>query len=208
MQITSLKYEFIQKRTLALEWRNNLSITNKLLLTFTMAVLTGILAQVKIFLPFTPIPITGQTFAVLLSGILLGRYWGGASQLFYVVLGAIGLPWFSELSGGISVLLGPNGGYLFGFILSSALIGYTVDKFPKMRNFIPMLIILLIANFGLIYIPGLLQLNLWFKSALAQNLSLTQLISIGALPFLAGDLLKITLAAGIASVILPKETEL
>ncbi|HOV92002.1 MAG TPA: biotin transporter BioY [Candidatus Kapabacteria bacterium] len=205
MQITSLKYEFIQKRTLALEWRNNLSITNKLLLTFTMAVLTGILAQVKIFLPFTPIPITGQTFAVLLSGILLGRYWGGASQLFYVALGAIGLPWFSELSGGISVLLGPNGGYLFGFILSSALIGYTVDKFSKMRDFIPMLIVLLVANFGLIYIPGLLQLNLWFKSGLAQNLSLTQLLSIGALPFLAGDLLKITLVAGIASVILPKK---
>lgn len=208
MQITSLKYEFIQKITLALEWRDNLSITNKLMLTFTMAVLTGILAQVKIFLPFTPIPITGQTFAVLLSGILLGRYWGGASQLFYVALGAIGLPWFSELSGGISVLLGPNGGYLFGFILSSALIGYTVDKFSKMRDFIPMLIVLLVANFGLIYIPGLLQLNLWFKSGLAQNLSLTQLLSIGALPFLAGDLLKITLVAGIASVILPKETEL
>lgn len=205
MQTESIKSELFATRTLVFDWRDNLSIPNKLLLTLAMAVLTGILAQIKIFLPFTPIPITGQTFAVLLSGILLGRYWGGASQIFYVALGAIGLPWFSDLSGGISILMGANGGYLFGFILASSFIGYFSDKFPKTRYFLPMFLIMLIANFGMIYIPGIFQLNLWLSSALSQHLSLWQLISIGALPFLAGDLLKIALAAGIATVILPKE---
>ncbi|HPD33408.1 MAG TPA: biotin transporter BioY [Bacteroidota bacterium] len=205
MQINSLKYELTIKRSKAYEWRNDLSILNKILLAFGMATLTGILAQIKIFLPFTPIPITGQVLAVLLSGVLLGKYWGGVSQFIYIALGAIGLPWFSDLSGGISVLLGPNGGYLFGFILASAFIGSINDKFPSMRKFLPMLIIMFIANFALIYIPGLVQLSLWFNTALSQNLSIWQLLSIGALPFLAGDLLKILIASGIASIILPKK---
>ncbi|MEN6511340.1 MAG: biotin transporter BioY [Chloroherpetonaceae bacterium] len=207
MQIDSMRYEFITKRSLAFEWRDSLSIPNKLLLAFAIATLTGILAQIKIFLPFTPIPITGQTLAVLLSGVILGKYWGGASQLLYLALGAVGLPWFSDLSGGMSVLLGPNGGYLFGFILASSFIGYISDKLPQMRNFLPMLLVMIIASFGLIYIPGLIQLKLWFSSALAQDLSIWQVISLGALPFLAGDLFKILIACGIATTILPKKSD-
>ena len=75
--------------------RDELSLLYKLALAFSFACLTGLAAQVRIPLPFTPVPLTGQVLAVILSGIALGGYYGGLSQIFYVGFGVMGLPWFS-----------------------------------------------------------------------------------------------------------------
>src|SRR5690349_7669294 len=80
-------------------------------------------AKVSIALPFTPIPITGQTFGVLLVGGALGFRRGLASVGLYVLIGVIGLPFFAEGQGGFSVILGASGGYILGFIVGGALVG-------------------------------------------------------------------------------------
>jgi len=76
-----------------------------------MACLTGILAQARIYLPWTPVPITGQTIAVILAGILLGKCWGSISMAIYGIMGIAGIPWLSGATSG----WGPTSGYLLGF---------------------------------------------------------------------------------------------
>src|SRR4030067_2093739 len=97
------------------KWRYELSIPKKLGMALGMAAIVGILAQVRFPLPWSPVPITGQTFAVLLAGVLLGRWWGGVSMAVYAGLGAAGLPWFQNFSGGLAYMAGPTGGYIIGF---------------------------------------------------------------------------------------------
>ncbi len=70
-----------------------------------MACITGVLAQIVIPLPWTPVPVTGQTLAVLFAGIVLGRYWGGISMALYLAIGLLGVPWFTGMTGGYSVFL-------------------------------------------------------------------------------------------------------
>ncbi|MCL0053110.1 biotin transporter BioY [Dehalococcoidales bacterium] len=98
----------------AFKWRYELSIPKKLVLALGFACLTGLVAQVKFPVPWSPVPITGQTFAVLLAGVLLGRWWGGVSMAIYAGLGFIGLPWFA-----VGGLASPTGGYIIGFSLGS-----------------------------------------------------------------------------------------
>jgi len=188
----------------AFRWRYELSIPKKLALAVGTAGLTGLLAQTRILLPWSPVPITGQTFAVLLGGVLLGRWWGGISLAIYVGLGAAGLPWFSSWSGGAGHILGPTGGYIIGFILASLFLGHFTDTYIRSRSFRSMLALMLFANFVLIYLPGLFQLGLWVKSATGQAPSLTVLLGMGALPFIPGDIAKAVAAAAIAGGITPK----
>jgi len=101
----------------AYRWRYELSLLQKVALALGMAGLTGLLAQARAYLPGTPVPITGQTLAVLLAGVMLGKWWGGLSQAIYAGLGVAGLPWFAGWSGGISHLAGPTGGYIIWVIL-------------------------------------------------------------------------------------------
>jgi len=186
-------------------WRNELSAVQKLALSIGMAVLTGLLAQVRVPLPWTPVPITGQTFGVLFSGVLLGSRWGGISQVIYVGLGIAGVPWFNNWQGGISLLAGPTGGYLIGFILAAFLIGYLMDKYIYTRKFHSLLGLMCVINFGLIYIPGLIQLDLWLNLIRGQAVSFSQVLAMGLFPFVAGDLVKIFLVAGIAWGVTPKQ---
>ena len=188
----------------AFRWRYELSIPKKLALAVGTAGLTGLLAQTRILLPWSPVPITGQTFAVLLGGVLLGRWWGGISLAIYVGLGAAGLPWFSSWSGGAGHILGPTGGYIIGFILASLFLGHFTDTYIRSRSFRSMLALMLFANFVLIYLPGLFQLGLWVRSATGQAPSLTVLLGMGALPFIPGDIAKAVAAAAIAGGITPK----
>ena len=81
MEITIDNY--FEKRYSLFKWRSETSHANKLVMAFFMACITGLMAQIIIPLPWTPVPITAQTFAVLLAGILLGRYWGGLSMIIY-----------------------------------------------------------------------------------------------------------------------------
>lgn len=182
------------------KWRYELEFVYKILLALSFACLTGLLAQVRLYLPGTPVPITGQVFGVLFAGVILGKYWGGISQCLYVGIGIIGIPWFAGLNSGIAYLGGPTGGYIVGFILAAFFIGHIVDRYKKSRNFVGMLMLMLFTTFVLIYIPGLIQLYLWFGG----TISMIEIISMAFIPFIGADIIKSVIAASIATSIMPK----
>ncbi|MBI3041108.1 MAG: biotin transporter BioY [Chloroflexi bacterium] len=165
-----------------------------------MAALTGLLAQLRIYLPGNPVPITGQTFAVLLAGVVMGKWWGGISMAIYGGLGFAGVPWFSGWKSGAVA----GGGYIIGFVLASLFLGYFTDKYIRSRSFFSMLGLMLFANFILIYIPGLLWLGLWLNLFQGKSVGLVSLLGMGAFPFIAGDIIKAALAAAIARGVTPK----
>jgi biotin transport system substrate-specific component len=181
-------------------WRYELSLPKKLVLAFSMACLVGLLAQVRFYIPWSPVPITGQTFAALLAGVLMGRWWGGVSMVIYAGLGFAGVPWFSGWASG----LGATGGYIIGFILAALFLGHFTDKYIRSRSLFSMLGLMLLANFALIYIPGLIWLGLWLNLVSGTPTTIAAVIGIGALPFIVGDILKAVLAAATARVITPK----
>ena len=147
----------------AWQWRRELGWVKKFSLSLGMACLVGLLAQARIPLPWTPVPITGQTFGVLLAAVLLGQWWGGISMAMYVGLGIAGVPWFNGGTGGVAAIAGPTGGYLVGFILAALLLGYVVDKYAKLRSFRNLLALMFFVDFVLVFGLGLLQLHLWLS---------------------------------------------
>lgn len=154
------------------------------------SVLIALSAQISIHLPFTPVPITGQTFAVLLIGVLLGSKKGLMTVLLYLTEGAMGMPVFAGGSGGIHVLLGPSGGYLIGFLPAAFLMGYIVEK-GWTRGFTTMFICLIASN-SVIYIFGLTHLCLFT--------TIEKALYTGFYPFLIGDLIKVLILSTSASV--------
>lgn len=194
------------------KWRYELSIPKKLVLALGIAVLTGLVAQVRIYLPWSLVPLTGQTFAVLLAGVLLGRWWGGASLAIYAGIGAAGVPWFAPQAGmpifsagGIGILAGPTGGYIIGFILAALFLGHFTDKYVRSRSFVSMLGLMLFANFVLIYVPGLLWLGLWLNLVAGTPAPFITLLGMGVFPFIIGDIVKAVAAASIARGVTPKQ---
>ena len=187
------------------KWRYELSIPRKLALALGVAILTGLLAQVRFYLPWSPVPLTGQTFGALLAGMMLGTWWGGISMALYAGLGAAGVPWFQGWSGGLAYMAGPTGGYIVGFILAALFLGDFTDKFVRSRSFLAMLGLMLFANFILIYGPGLLQLNLWLTNVKGTPVEFGQLLTMGAIPFIAGDISKAVIAALIVRGVTPKK---
>lgn len=186
------------------KWQHESSFAYKFMLALFFAGLTGIGAQVKIYIPFTPVPITGQVFFVLLTGVLLGRY-AGLSQGLYVTLGAIGMPWFAPKAGmqafsngGFSVLTGVTGGYLVGFVAAAAVIGWFVEKFVFSRA--PMFqLCLLLFGVAIIYASGALYLSFILGTGFQDTLLK------GVLPFIPGDIIKALGAFAFAMALLPKE---
>lgn len=151
-------------------------------------ILTSLGAFVRIPLPFTPVPITLQTFFVLLSGAFLGSSLGVITQLSYALLGVLGLPIFSQTGSGVFYLLGPTGGYIIGFILASLFVGRSID-YAK-NNSLLVLVIFCVGDFILLAC-GTIWLRIIF------GYSLAKLLFIGFIPFIPGDLLKAGLAAGL-----------
>lgn len=196
-RINQTKYDIFR-------WRYELSLSKKLALALGMACLTGLAAQARFPLPWSPVPITGQTFAVLLAGVFLGRWWGGISLAIYAGLGAAGVPWFAGWGSGLGYLAGPTGGYIIGFILAALFLGYFTDKYIRSRSFLSMLGLMLFANFILIYVPGLLQLGLWLNLVKGEPTTFARLLMMGAIPFIAGDITKAVLAAAITRGATPK----
>jgi biotin transport system substrate-specific component len=188
----------------AFQWRSEISLVKKIALALAMAGVTGLLAQVRISLPFTPVPITGQTFAALMAGVLLGSGWGGLSMAIYAGLGIAGLPWFNGWTAGVAHLAGPTGGYLIGFILAALFVGYVSDKFAQSRRFALMLGLMVVANFVLVYLPGLLQLNLWLNIVEGKQVGLGQTLALGFVPFVIGDIIKVAAVTGVAWAVTPK----
>jgi biotin transport system substrate-specific component len=164
------------------------SIATDIALVFGGAVLTAVAAQIAI--PMWPVPITGQTFAVLLVGAVLGASRGALSMITYFSLGAAGLPVFTGAVAGIT--FGTTFGYLVGFIAAAALVGW-FSQLNWNKNALGVLAIFAIGN-AVIYLFGLP----WLAFALA-NLNLASdfsaVVMAGLVPFLVGDAIKMVLAA-------------
>jgi len=176
-----------------LKWTSDLSISkiNLVLITlakiFVFAGLTALASKVQFFLPFSPVPITLQSFAVLLSGVLLGSKKGALSQISLIGMGLCGLPVFSVATAGPAVLFGPTGGYIFGFMVAAFVAGWFFESFkPKSLSF--QCLFLLLASFC-IFIPGIAWLQIFTGKSLWLSLK------IGFYPFLPGDVLKCLAAA-------------
>lgn len=181
------------------------STATKLLMSLIMACITGIMAQIIIPLPWTPVPITAQTFAVLCSGLFLGKKYGCLSQILYIVLGVAFIPWFGGMTGGLDIFLGSTFGFFIGFVIASYFIGYITEKYAGARSFTRMAIVIATANFALIYIPGLAGLALWFSLTQGTALGVADLLMMGLVPFIAGDVVKILGAASLSKAFLPKD---
>lgn len=150
------------------------------------ALLTAGAAQIRIPLWFTPVPVTGQTLAVLLSGAALGSVAGGASQLLYLGLGAVGLPFFAGGESGWQVVTGATGGYLLGFVVAAVVIGHLAER--RQDRAIVSAIPAFLTGSTIIYLCGVP----WLARAL--DTSWHHAVELGVTPFLIGDLLKIALA--------------
>ncbi len=155
------------------------------------ALLTALAAQIRIPLPFTPVPITGQTFAVLLAGAALGSVAGAASQALYVLLGAAGLPFYAGGSSGWAYATGATGGYLVGFIAAAWIVGALAERKQDrtVATAIPAFLLgsVMIHLFGVPWLAATLDVG-WPEAA-----------GLGSVPFVPGDLVKI----GIAGLMLP-----
>ena len=172
----------------------------KISLSLSFASLTGLAAQISFPLPWTPVPITGQTFVVLLSSLILGKWLGGLSQLLYIGIGICGIPWFTGGNTGFSYLAGPTGGYLIGFIFAAFFLGY-IKNISKSPGFILLIFYLLLANFLFIHGIGLIQLYLWLNIFGTNPLGIKELTSMGTLPFIPSDILKIIAVATMAKTV-------
>lgn len=149
------------------------------------ALLTAAMAQIRIQFPGMPVPLTGQTFAVLLSGAVLGGRRAFSSQALYLSAGAAGLPVFAGGGFSFAYLLGPTGGYLWSFPLAAALLGWSVERGASRKPWL--LAPSLIACDALILTSGALWLHGIF------GLAYRQAALLGFYPFLVGDVAKVVL---------------
>ncbi|HZD80969.1 MAG TPA: biotin transporter BioY [Actinomycetota bacterium] len=167
------------------------SAVYRVLLALAGSWLVAGLAQVEVRLPFTPVPVTGQTLGVLLVGAGLGPGLGALSVGLYLAQGAVGLPFFSGGAGGVSFLgaAAATGGYLWGFLLAATVVGFLArrgwDRTPG-RAVAAMLL-----GEAVIYAVGLP----WLMGTV--DVGLARAISLGFTPFVAGDLLKLLIAAAL-----------
>jgi biotin transport system substrate-specific component len=176
-------------------WRWELTLGGKLTLCATVAALTGLLAQVRVPLGFTPVPVTGQVFAVLLGGVLLGRNYGALSQLLYVAIGSAGVPWFT--GGGSGFPIGPTGGFLIGFVPAAALVGWMSDGYVRFRGLAAQTVLMMAAVL-VVYLFGAIHFALVMKTGIVGTLQ-------GAvLPFVPIDAAKALCVAAITASLLPK----
>ncbi len=154
------------------------------------AALTAIAAQVAI--PLWPVPITGQTLAVLLVGSSLGALRGSLSMVLYAVLGIAGLPVFSGAGAGMNIILGPTGGYIIGFVFAAAFTGWIAQRSwdrKILRSFLGFL-----GGTVVTFAVGLPWL------AFALGLDLEQTLAAGLYPFIVGGIIKTAIAASVMTL--------
>lgn len=173
-------------------WPRANGLLRDILLIGAGSFLVAALAQVRIPLPFTPVPLTGQTFAVLLVGAALGSRRGAASLALYLSAGLLGLPVFTGLRSGLAHFAGPTGGYLLGFIVAAYVVGWLCERpMPFTANRLDRrwrtaLFPFLVGEI-LIYLCGLP----WLASFIGSD----QALAAGLFPFIPGDIVKLLLAA-------------
>lgn len=168
------------------------SSTYQYILAAFGAAIIAVLAQVTIPLPFSPVPITGQTLAIGLVVTILGTKLGTLSVLLYILLGAVGMPVFSGMSGGLGIVVGPTGGYIIGFLPTAIVMGLYMKKFGVT---IPQAVVANVIGMFITLAFG----TAWLK--IAADLTWTAAIMGGAAPFIIVGLLKAVLAAWLGVVV-------
>jgi len=181
----------MKNKTILFNYFNTLPFDKNILNVFMIfigSLAIGILAQASIPIPFSPVPITGQTIGVVLVGSLLGVKRGALCIVLYLVEGSLGLPLFANMSAGAHVLIGPTGGYLWGFIIGAMIMGYCKEKnlISSFLNcflacFASTTIIILIGTFYLSFFVG----------------DINKALVLGLYPFLVGDVVKSFICATI-----------
>jgi biotin transport system substrate-specific component len=162
--------------------------SNKLLRNVVLAVVGSLIVAIaaQINIPMIPVPMTLQTLAVLGVGAAYGSRLGAATLALYALEGAVGLPVFAQMKAGAAVIAGPTGGYIVGFILAAALLGYLAEQ--GWSRSIPKMIAASLLGAIVLYVPGLLWLH-QFANGWAQTFEW------GITPFVLGDIVKAVLAA-------------
>lgn len=175
----------------AVRRRSRSSLLADVMLVVVGSLVVAGLAQLSVRLPFTPVPVTGQTLAVLVVGASLGPVRGGIALLLYLAEGAAGLPVFAEGSAGLNQLLLPSvtGGYLWGFVLAAFVVGSLAQRRwdRRLSSAIGAMLLGEIA----VFLCGVV----WLSAAL--GLSGSQALELGLYPFVLGELAKLLVAAGI-----------
>ncbi len=167
-------------------------------IAFVASLFVALCAQISV--PMWPVPITGQTFAVLTVGLVCGWRIGAAALLLYMGEGAIGLPFFAQGKTGLATIIGPSGGYIIGFVFAAALVGYLAERGWD-RSFFKTAAAMVLGNIVL-YVPGLIWLAMFYAGpgqayieATGATTATGAALSAGLVPFLFGDALKLLLAA-------------
>jgi biotin transport system substrate-specific component len=161
------------------------TIVSTLIISFISSILLALLARLSFPVPFSPVPITGQTFGVLMLGGLLGSRLSTYSVILYIFEGIIGLPVFAGGSVGLFYLLGPTGGYLIGFIPAAFMVGYLSEKGWNQKLFLTLLSMTI----------GTIIIFIFGVSWLSISTGIITAITIGFIPYTFGAVIKIALAA-------------
>ena len=172
--------------------RDNVSLPKTRLLKSALLVIGGSLAlalSAKVQVPFWPVPMTMQSMVVLLIGLGFGMRVGALTILAYLAEGAVGLPVFAGMAAGPAYLLGPTGGYLFGFLLAGAFAGWAGEH-GLGRN-LPRALLVMLLGHALIFAPGVVWLAVLFGWSKA--------LAVGIAPFLLATVLKSGLGAAVFS---------
>jgi len=204
-QSQSILQGYRHKRLSYFQWRSQATFLTKFAMAGGVACLTGLLAQVKFFLPWTPVPVVASQLGVILAAVLLGRKWGAASMSLYALGALAGIPWLAGYKGGVAALAGPTGGYVLGFILAALFMGNLLDKRIESRKVLPLTGVILFAQLVLVYIPGLIHLALWQNMVTGQPVSILGILWMGYIPFIVGDILKSLVGVAMVKTIIPME---
>ncbi len=149
-----------------------------------MAAITAVMAQISIPMPLG-VPMTMQTFAVTLAGIILGAKAGALSMIIYLLIGAVGIPVFASMTGGIQKLVGPTGGFLISFPVMALLIGIGVRYYQKSKA---LFILFLILGTAVNYAVGVIMF------CFLMNSTVTAALTACVIPFLPTAVIKALLA--------------
>lgn len=174
------------------------SVAEKLSMSLLFAIFLALISQIKMPLPFTPVPLSMGTFGVCAAALTLGGVWGFVSVLMWVLMGFFGLPVFVGFKSGATVLFGTTSGYIFGYALCALALGFITSKNDdslKAKAF------LFVSQVGIILFCGMIGLYIW-SHANGLNYTMTEAFLKGVLPFVVGDVLKaVVLSVAMTQVI-------
>ena len=186
-----------------MSWIVKRNRTERMVLIALFSTLTWIGAYLRIdFLP--PVPFTLQTLMVIMAGLILGARYAALSQGIYVLLGLIGVPVFTQ-GGGPGYLLRPGFGFILGFVLAAALVGWLGSKFVKLSFFNSFLLSLV--GMVAIYLMGIPYIYLINILVLKNPVPILKIL-LGMLPFMVGDVIKSLIVAGVAPVIVERVSKI